>query len=54
MSEINAENNPPSAVSPGEAKQRSRRNIAIALSLGAFILIVFAVTILRLGGAGAG
>lgn len=32
-----------------EIKQRDRRNLAIALGLGAFILLVFVVTILRLG-----
>ncbi len=31
-------------------KQRDRRNMAIALGLGAFIVLVFAVTILRIGG----
>lgn len=34
-----------------ELKQRKSRNLAIALSLGAFIVIVFAVTVLRIGGA---
>jgi len=33
-----------------ETKQRDRRNRAIALGLGAFIVLVFAVTILKLGG----
>ena len=33
-----------------EIKQRDRRNLAIALGLGAFILLVFAVTILKIGG----
>ena len=33
-----------------EIKQRDRRNLAIALGLAAFIILVFAVTILRLGG----
>ena len=33
-----------------EIKQRDRRNVAIALALAAFIILVFAVTIIRLGG----
>jgi hypothetical protein len=33
----------------GELRQRDRRNLAIALGLTAFIALVFAVTILRLG-----
>ena len=41
------------ALSPEEKKQRDRRNLSIALALGVFIVLVFAVTILRLGGAGA-
>lgn len=36
---------------PDEQKQRKQRNLAIALGLGAFMLIVFLVTILRIGGA---
>lgn len=39
-----------SALTPEEQKQQKRRNLAIALSLAAFIVIVFLVTILRLGG----
>ncbi len=31
-------------------KQRDRRNLAIALGLGVFIVLVFAVTILKIGG----
>lgn len=34
-----------------EARQRRKRNLAIAFGLGAFIILVFAVTVLRLGGA---
>lgn len=37
-------------LSPEERKKRSQRNLAIALSLGAFIVLVFLVTIFRLGG----
>ena len=36
---------------PDEQKQRKQRNLAIALGLAAFILIVFLVTVLRIGGA---
>ncbi len=35
-------------MTPEEQKQQKRRNLAIALSLGAFMLIVFLVTILKL------
>lgn len=35
-------------MTPEELKQRNRRNLAIALSLAGFILIVFVVTILKL------
>ncbi|MBT8471356.1 MAG: hypothetical protein HKN14_04905 [Marinicaulis sp.] len=38
-------------ISGAEAiKKKKQRNLAIALSLAAFILVVFLVTILRLGG----
>jgi len=32
------------------AKARTRRNIAIALALGGFVILVFLVTVLRMGG----
>ncbi len=35
-------------MTPEEEKQRKRRNLAIALSLAGFMLIVFLVTILKL------
>ena len=35
-------------MTPEEEKQRKRRNLAIALSLAGFMLIVFLVTILNL------
>ncbi len=35
---------------PDARKNRSRRNLAIALGLVAFVLTVYAVTILRIGG----
>ncbi|MFQ5561951.1 MAG: hypothetical protein ACE5FO_00115 [Parvularculaceae bacterium] len=41
-------------LSPEERKRRSQRNIAIALMLAAFIALVYAVTIFRLGGSVAG
>ena len=37
-----------------EKKQRARRNLAIAGGLVAFIVLVFAVTILRLSSAASG
>lgn len=39
----------PKMLTPEELKQRNRRNLSIALALGAFVIIVFLVTILRLG-----
>jgi len=41
-------------LTPEEEKMRARRNRAIALGLAAFIVLVFAVTMLRLGGAATG
>jgi hypothetical protein len=35
---------------PEETKRRNQRNVAIALGLAAFILVVFLVTILRISG----
>lgn len=32
-----------------ETKHRKQRNVAIALALGAFIILVYVVTILKLG-----
>lgn len=34
---------------PDAAKARSRRNIAIALALAGFVILVFVVTMVRLG-----
>ncbi len=39
------------ALTPAEKKQRDRRNLAIAAGLVVFIILVFAVTVLRLAGA---
>ncbi len=38
-------------LTPEEMAMRKKRNLAIALGLGVFIIIIFAVTILRIGGA---
>lgn len=54
MAEDNEHKAPsPSAygLTPEEKKKRGQRNVAIALALGAFIVLVFLVTILRLGAA---
>ncbi|MEX6633022.1 hypothetical protein [Hyphococcus lacteus] len=51
MSDDNVEPHAPRALTPEEKKQRNRRNLAVALALGAFILTVFLVTIMRIGGA---
>jgi len=37
------------AMPPEEQKRRKQRNLAIALSLAGFIILVFTVTVLRLG-----
>ena len=37
-------------LSPEEKKQRGQRNLAIALGLTAFIVVVFLVTILKISG----
>lgn len=39
---------PQTALTPEELKQQKRRNLAIGLSLGAFVVIVFIVTMLKL------
>ena len=36
--------------SPEALKARNRRSLAIALALGAFVILVFVVTIVRMGG----
>lgn len=38
----------PVTLSPDELRARSRRNVAIAVALTAFVVLVFAVTIVRL------
>jgi hypothetical protein len=37
-------------LTPEEKKRRSQRNMAIALGLGGFVLVVFLVTILKISG----
>lgn len=37
-------------LTPEEKKRRNQRNVAIALGLAAFVLVVFFVTILRISG----
>ncbi|MCW5724981.1 MAG: protoheme IX farnesyltransferase [Maricaulaceae bacterium] len=39
----------PRALTPEETKARKRRNLMIALGLVAFIIIVFLVTLFRIG-----
>ena len=39
---------PQTALSPQERKQQKRSNLAIGLSLGAFVVIVFIVSMLKL------
>jgi len=36
-------------LTPEQSRARRARSIAIALALGAFVLVIFAVTIVRLG-----
>ena len=38
-----------SVLTPEEVKKRNQRNLALALGLGAFVITVFLVTMLRLG-----
>jgi hypothetical protein len=38
-------------LSPDEARARKRRNVMIALSIGAFMALVFAITLAKLGAA---
>ena len=37
-------------LTPEEQKMRKQRNLAIALGLAVFVVLVFAVTVLRIGG----
>lgn len=43
------EHAPPRAPTPEEKQQQKRRNLAIGLTLAAFVIVIFVVTILRLG-----
>jgi hypothetical protein len=38
----------PQTLSPEALKQQKRRNLAIGLSLGAFVVVVFIVTMVKL------
>ena len=40
----------PNRITPDAQKKRAQRNIAIALGLAAFMLVVFLVTILKISG----
>jgi len=40
----------PYVPTPEEARARNKRSIAIALGLVAFIILVFVITVVRLGG----
>jgi hypothetical protein len=40
----------PSGEDPAAAKARRARNIAIALSLAAFVVLVFVITLVKKGG----
>ena len=44
------DNPPPTALTPQQVKARRSRNIAIALTLGALVVLFFAMTIVRMGG----
>ena len=39
-------------LTPEQARQRKRRNVAIALALGALALLFWLLTIFKMGGAG--
>lgn len=41
---------PDTDLSPDAKKSRDQRNLAIALGLAAFVVVVFAVTILKISG----
>jgi hypothetical protein len=41
--------NPRIKLTPEQLRARRARSVAIALALGAFVLLIFAVTIVRLG-----
>lgn len=44
----------PNQESPEAAKARRGRNIAIALALGAFVVLVFLISIVKMGAHGVG
>lgn len=43
----------PPTLTPEQARARRSRNIALAVSLGLLVVLFFAMTIVRLGGAAA-
>ena len=51
MNDAADERNPPTGIrlTPEQLRARRARSIAIALALGAFVVVVFLVTLVRLG-----
>ena len=47
---MNAAERQPVVLTPEQARARRSRNIAIAVALGLFVVLFFAMTIVRLGG----
>ena len=45
---MSADERRPRPLSPEAAKRRRSRSIAIALALGAFVIVIFAVTMVKL------
>ena len=54
MNDVANERNPERGIklTPEQLRARRARSIAIALALGAFVVVVFLVTLVRLGGSG--
>ncbi len=50
MAEQETPQSPTNRRTPVEEKMLAKRNLAVALSLAAFIVLIFAVTMLRLSG----
>jgi hypothetical protein len=44
-----AEQLPPSRLTPEEQKRRQKRSLALALALGALVLLFYVVTIAKIG-----
>ena len=49
MDDVTRPQRPGIRLTPEQLRARRARSIAIALALGAFVLVIFAVTIVRLG-----